>query len=142
VNRRALGRGRLLVGLGALLILAGSVPAWWTVGGTVAPATSGNAFAGTGIVVFISAIGGLALLVLPFASRTGESALDRPASYLVLVLMGGSAFLVRAYEIATSPDFGGLSLPDRALGLWLTAIGLAVFAWGVGELIAERPPGS
>jgi hypothetical protein len=140
VSRRALGRGRLLVGIGALSVLAGSVPPWWTIGGTVTAAQSGNAFdsPALGIVVFIAAIALIALLVLPFASRAGESALDRPAAYLLLAFVAVAAFLISIFQIQA--EFGGVGLPDRASGLWLTGGGLLLVAWGVGELFAERPP--
>lgn len=141
MSRRALGRGRLLVGIGALLVLAGSVPAWWTIIRTGDnPALTGNAFGspGMGIVVFIAAIAMLALLVLPFTSRAGESALDRPAAYLLLAIVAVAAFLVTIYQIQA--ELQGLGLPDRAPGLWLTGVGLLIIAWGVAELLAERPP--
>ena len=136
MTRRALGRGRLLVGLGALAILAGSWPAWWTIGGSVTQSLSGNAFEGAGVVPFLAAIALIALLILPLASRAGESALDRPASYLLVVSLAIGGFLLRAYQIN---EFGGLGLPDRAPGLWISGAGLALVAWGVGELLVERP---
>jgi hypothetical protein len=32
-----------------------------------------------------------------------------------------------------------LSGPDRAPGLWLAVIGMALATWGTAELAAERP---
>jgi hypothetical protein len=137
VTRRALGRGRILIGLGSLLVLLGAWLPWWTIGGSVTAALSGNAFERAGLIVFLAAVGLLALLVLPLASRAGESALDRPLSYLLLAVPAIGAFLLRVYEIHT--EFQGLGLPDRAPGLWLTGAGLALVAWGAGELLIERP---
>jgi hypothetical protein len=136
VTRRSLGRGRLIVAVGALVCLAGTLPAWWTVGGTVTPSISGNAFEGAGILVFIACLGLLALIVLPFATRDGESRLDRPASYVALTAVAITGFVLRVLEI-NSVD--ALGLPDRAPGMWLSGVGLLIVAWGVAEILTERP---
>jgi hypothetical protein len=136
VTRQALGRGRLLIALGAIVTLAGTVPPWWTVGGTVTPAYSGNAFEGTGILVFLAAIMLLSLIVLPFTRLDGHAGLDRPASYVLLTVLGIGGFALRALEIN---GMDALGLPNRAPGLWLTGVGLAIIAWGVAELLVERP---
>jgi hypothetical protein len=136
VKRQALGRGRLIVVLGALVTLAGTVPDWWSVGGTVTPAVSGNAFEGGGIVVFVSALGLLALVLLPFTRREGRAAVDRPSSYVLLAVVAAAAFCLRVIEIQ---GMDALALPNRAPGLWLTGAGLLVIAWGVVELLNERP---
>jgi hypothetical protein len=138
VNRRSLGRGRLFVVIGALILLAGSLPAWWSVGGAVTEAQSGNAFdfPSIGIVVFLAAVLMLFIVVLPYATRDGEAAVDRPLVYGVLILAALLAFAVRVYQIY---GFDGLGLPDRAPGLYITAVGLLVLAWALVELIGERP---
>jgi hypothetical protein len=136
VTRRALGRGRLLVSLGALVTLAGTVPPWWTVGGAVTPVFTGNGFQGAGVLVFLSAITLLMLIVLPFTRRDGQAALDRPASFALLAAVGILGYLLRVVEIASMDALG---LPDRAPGLWLTGAGLLVIAWGVVEVFSERP---
>ena len=136
MNRRSLGRGRLLVALGATTALLGSVPAWWTIGGTVTPLRTGNGFEASGIVVFVCAVLLLALIVLPYATREGDSALDRPASYVILGLLAVAAFIFRLVEIN---GFEGLGLPDKAPGAWLTGAGLLFVAWGVAEILGERP---
>lgn len=138
MTRRTLGRGRLLIGLGAIVAVIGSIPPWWTVGGTVMPRVSGNGFDGSGIIVFVAAVAMLALMVLPFATRAGESRLDRPLSYAVLGALAIGMFLLNVFEIYGEDKLG---LPDRALGLWLTGGGMALVAWGVAELLAERPAG-
>jgi hypothetical protein len=138
VSRRSLGRGRLIVVIGALTVLAGSLPAWWTVGGVVQEAQSGNAFdfPSTGIVVFLAAVAMLFLVVLPFATRYGEAAIDRPLAYGLLLLLALVAFGIRLYQIYS---FDGLGLPDRAPGLYVTAAGLLILCWSTVELLAERP---
>ena len=136
MNRRSIGRGRLIVAVGALVVLVGSVPHWWTVGGVVTERFTGNAFEGLGIVTFIAAVALLALMVLPYASREGDSRFDRPPTYLLLALVAIAAFGLRVVEIQ---GFGGLGLPDRGPGLWITGAGLIVVAWGVAEILGERP---
>jgi hypothetical protein len=136
VKRRALGRGRLLIVIGALITLVGLVPTWWVLGGTVTMRQSGNGFSGVGILIFLAALAMLAVVTLPYARRDGESALDTPLVYVLLAFAAIGAFLWRAYEIYQT---GGLGLPPSSLGAWLTAAGLLVVAWGVGELFVEKP---
>jgi len=136
VTRRALGRGRLLVSVGAILALVGMVPAWWLVERTNLPALSGNGFQGPGIVVFLATLALLALIVLPFASRDGDSSISTPSVFVIVAVAAIGAFLWRVYEIS---QFGGLALPQQAPGLWLTGLGLLAIAWGVGSLLTERP---
>ena len=140
MTRRSLGRGRLIVVIGALIALVGCVPAWWTVGGQVTEQLSGNAFdfPSVGILVFLAAVGLLFVVVLPYATREGEAGIDRPLSYGLLWLAAVIAFAVRAFQIHT--QLGGLGLPDRAPGLWITAAGLAVVGWGLVTLLGEQPP--
>ena len=137
MNRRAFGRGRLIIVVGAIVTLAGTVPPWWIAGGPpLYPGYSGNAFEGPGIIVFVCALAMLALVVLPFARREREAGLDRPSSYALLAVLAIGGFVLRAYQLAQD---GLLALPAEAPGLWLTGAGLLVVAWGVAELLNERP---
>ena len=137
MNRRALGRGRLLVVIGALATLAGMYPAWWTLPRTNASALSGNGLEGAGIIIFLGVLALIAVVVLPYATRDGDASLDRPASYVLLTLMAVGAFLFRLFEISR---FTGLGLPPDAPGLWLSGVGLVIVVWGVADLLTERPP--
>ncbi|MGI8928608.1 MAG: hypothetical protein ACR2H0_03960 [Candidatus Limnocylindrales bacterium] len=137
MTRRALGRGRLLVVTGAIAAVAGMFLPWWVVARTGLTPLSGNGFQGAGIVVFLAALALLALVTLPFASRDGQSGLDRAAVYAVVAAGAIGAFLFRVYEIS---QFGGLGQPAQLLGLWLTGAGLLIVAWGVGDIMTERPP--
>jgi hypothetical protein len=138
VTRRSLGRGRLIVVGGALVAIIGCVPAWWTVGGTVTQAQSGNAFTfgGYGIAVFLAAIALIIVVVLPYARRAGEAGIDRPLTYGLLLLVALGAL---ALEVVRINGFGGLGLPDRAPGLWLTGLGLLIVAVGLFDIAGERP---
>ena len=137
MNRRALGRGRLLVAIGALVTLAGMYPSWWTLPRTGRDALSGNGLEGAGIIIFLAVLALIAVVVLPYATRDGDSALDRPASYVLLGLMAVGAFLFRIFEISR---FTSLALPTDAPGLWLSGFGLLIVVWGVADLLTERPP--
>ena len=134
MTRRALGRGRLLIVAGSLVTLAGMVPAWWVVERTGQASITGNGFEGAGLVVFLAALLLLALVVLPFASRDGDSPLDRGPVYIAVALLAIAAFLFRVYQIM---QFGGLSL-TASIGLWITGIGLLIVAWGAGDILTER----
>ena len=136
MTRRALGRGRLLVVLGALVTLAGLVPRWWLQERTNQPDLSANGFQGIGLVIFLAALTLIALVVLPFATRDGTSSLDKPLVYGAVSLIAIAAFLWKVFEITQSG--AGLGMPTVAPGLWLTGAGLLVIAWGVGSIAAER----
>jgi cation transport ATPase len=136
MTRRALGRGRVLIVIGCLVALAGLPVAWWLVGRTNLTPLSGNGFQGVGIVIFLGCLALLALVTLPFASRDGYSSLDRPSVYVVVGLAAILAFVLRVFEISQA---AGIQLPTQAPGLWVTGAGLLVIAWGVGDILTERP---
>ena len=69
MHRRPLGRGRQLAALAAIVIVVACLLPWWGVGGGDGlPALSGNAFEGSGILVFFAALAVIALLTLPYAA--------------------------------------------------------------------------
>jgi quinol-cytochrome oxidoreductase complex cytochrome b subunit len=136
--RRGLGRGRFLVAVGSVIALVGMALPWVTVGGGISglPVIAQNGFDGAGILVFVASILLLALLTLPYASKTGTSSLDRPWSYVGLAGLGVIGLIV---QVAGFFGRGQLGFPDHAPGLWITAFGLFVVTWGVGEILGERP---
>jgi peptidoglycan/LPS O-acetylase OafA/YrhL len=135
--RRGLGRGRFLIGAGAIVTLVAMALPWVTVGDTVPDLTPTvrNGFDPPGLLLFVASICLLALLLLPYASRTGDSSLDRPMSYAIAA---GAAVLGYVVEVASLFGEGHLRLPDKAPGLWLAGLGLCVVCWGVGELLGDR----
>jgi len=139
MNRRSIGRGRVVAGVGAVLTLIASFLPWYTVGGEGGlPAISSNAFDGPGILVFLSAVGILALIALPYAAGDQPMGVDRPAVFVLLVAIGIASFAIRAIQLL---QLEALGLPDRALGFWLAALGLLVMAWGAAEIVGERRTG-
>ncbi len=127
-------RGRLIVALGALATLAGLPLTWWTIERTNAPTLTGGGLQGVAIFVFLAALATLAVIVLPLATRDGQSAVDRPAVYALLALIMVAAFAWRVFEIS---QFAALELPAQAPGLWLTGAGLVILLWGVGDLVTR-----
>lgn len=136
MNRRGLGRGRLIAAVGGTVTLLGCFLPWYTIGGQALPARSSNAFDGAGIVVFVASVAVLALIALPYAAGDQPIAIDRGRTFLVVVGAGILGLLLRAFQLA---GLGALGLPDRALGLWIAGVGLAISAWGVAEILAEPP---
>jgi hypothetical protein len=135
--RRGLGRGRALIGIGAVLGLIGVWLPWYTVGGEILPPYSANGFDGAGVLVFLASVGMLGVIALPYASRNRTSTLDRAAVFAVLVLIGLAGIGI---ELLTSFNEDRLGWPDDALGLWLSGIGMILAGWGAAELAAEKPP--
>ena len=134
---RGIGRGRLVVAAGALLIAVGCFLPWWSVGGTVTELHTGNAFDSIlGMLVFACALAMVAVIVLPYASRDRYSPLDRFSVYLLLLVVAGVAFGTRMYQIS-APSFAGLGLPPAIPGAWISGAGLVVALFGLIELFNE-----
>jgi len=134
MSRRSLGRGRILVGIGAILVLAACLFPWGQTSGMGLPPERTGAFDGFGIVVFIAAVLLLALLVLPYAGGDQPIALDRPVVFAAVLGVGILGFLLKLIQVFQD---GVLGLPDRSLGLWLAGIGLGIAIWGVAEMTTE-----
>jgi len=137
VKPRGIGRGRVVVAIGALLMAVGCFLPWWSVGGTVTEKHSGNAFDSVlGTLVFASALAMLAVIVLPYASRDRHSPLDRLSAYVLLFVIAAASFGTRMYQISL-PNFAGLGLPQTIPGAWITGAGLVVVLFGLVELLNE-----
>lgn len=136
MHRRPLGRGRRLAALAALVIAIGCLLPWWQFGGGDGlPARTGNAFEGSGILVIMSALATIFLVALPYATDR-PVAVDRALSYIAILVVGTIGLLLRAFDLFS---IGALSLPDRAPGLWLAALGLILLARAAYD-IAREPP--
>jgi hypothetical protein len=136
MHRRPLGRGRQLAALAAIVIVIACLLPWWGFGGGDGlPARSGNAFEGSGIIVFFVALAILALLALPYAAGDVPVGIDRPLSFVIVAIVGWLGLAFRAADLWT---VGALALPDRAPGLWLAALGLVVLSRAVYDIARER----
>jgi len=135
MHRRPLGRGRQLAAIGSIVIIVACLLPWWRFGGGDGlPATSGNAFEGSGIIVFFVALATLALLALPYAAGDVPVGLDRSLSFVILTIVGWLGLVIRVVDLGTA---GALGLPDRAPGLWLAAVGLAILSRAVYDIARE-----
>jgi hypothetical protein len=136
--RRGLGRGRILLGIGATVALVSMPLDWFRVGGQALPVRTGNGLEGAGIVLFVAAVLILAVLVSPYASKYERSSFDRPLTYLLLVGIALVGFVLKLVQLWGS----GLEalFPDRAPGLWVGIAGIVLVCWGIAEILAEPAP--
>jgi hypothetical protein len=139
MHRRPLGAGRRLAGLASLLIVAACFLPWWQTSSDLGlPARSGNAFDGSGVIVFFVALAIIALLALPYAAGDVPVGLDRSLSFLILAVVGWLAVGIRVVQLgATSIE---AILPQRAFGLWLAVLGLILVSRAVYDFGRERRP--
>ncbi|HET7676355.1 MAG TPA: hypothetical protein VFK38_00720 [Candidatus Limnocylindrales bacterium] len=135
MNRRTLGRGRWLAGIGAVVALAGCLLPWGRTLGLGLPPETTGAFDGSGILVFLAAVAVLALVALPYAAGDQPIGIDRPISFALALALGAVGLVFRLVQLVQLEVVG---LPDRSPGLWLAGAGLLVMAWGVAELFGER----
>jgi hypothetical protein len=137
--RRGLGRGRAIVGVGAVLAIVGAFLPWSYAGGSdeTLPRVTSNAFDGPGVAMFVAAVLLLALLILPYAASSGRSGLDRWLSYVVL---GGVMVVATVLQVLQLLPGGALKLtpPLDVLGLYLGVLGTLLVAWGVAEIVNEE----
>jgi hypothetical protein len=134
--RRGLGRGRSLIALGALLTIVALPLAWRTAGGIVLPVSTDWGFSGAGLLTFVAAVLMLVLMVVPYATRGRNFALDRPLVYVALTIAGVAGLVVAIVDLVAGDEQYRLA-PLDAPGLWLAVAGMAITTWGVLELLAE-----
>jgi hypothetical protein len=141
--RRGLGRGRSLIALGSVLVI-GSIPlAWLRAGGTILEVSDSTGLGGGAAILamFVAAVAMLAIMIVPFTTRSGTFWLDRGATYVVLLAVGLLGLASKVLELLRTE--GSVSLaPLDAPGLWLAVAGMALVAWGVLEILAERGSGN
>lgn len=139
---RRLGRGRPIIAVGGVLALIGSFLPWVSAGEITGQVVTGNGLSGTGILVFVAAVGVLMLILLPYAAASGRSGLDQPPAYAILGLIAVVGMLLSLAQLLTA-DALQLWPPDKAPGLVLAVAGTLLIAVGVAELIGEgrsEPP--
>lgn len=143
MHRRPLGRARWIAVLAAGVLIVGCLLPWWTSGGSNGlPALSGNAFEGSGIVVFIVALVIVALVTLPYAAGDRPVGIDRWLSYLLLAIAGWLGLLVRIADLGLQGAFvfrDPTEVFTRGPGLLVVIIGLILLSKSVFEIARERP---
>ena len=137
--RRGLGMGRLLVGIGSVLAIIGAFLPWTYAGGEIGlPMQTEKALdGGAGILMFIAAVALLALLILPYASPSGRSSLDRWVSFAILGGLMVVGTLLQLFQLFSSGTLKLLPLTD-VLGLWLGVSGTLLVAWGAAEIVGQE----
>lgn len=142
MHRRPVGRARLLAALAAIVIVAGCLLPWWTVGGTEGlPRLGGNAFDSFGIVVFVVALATIALVTLPYATERPVAA-DRWLSFAILAAAGWIALGLRIFDLWSLRAFqfdAPVEVFTRGPGLWLAGIGLVMLARAAYDISREPP---
>ena len=145
MDRSPVQRGRWIVTVGAMVIVASCVLQWWQLGGGPGelPAQSDMGISdGRGFLLFLAAVATLLLITLPYAAE-GPVAIDRPISFVLLLGVAFVAYCLRAISMLGE----GLLLytgqtppiqPLRGPGFWLAAVGLIIFARGVFEFWEAR----
>jgi hypothetical protein len=137
MHRRPMGRARRLAGIAAvMLVVACFLPWFGTSTDAGLPPLSGNAFAGSGVLVFFVGLAVIALLALPYAAGDTPVTLDRPLSFLILTVLGWLALALRAIDLATANV--EVLFPTRAYGIWLAAVALVVLSRAVYEMRGEQ----
>ncbi len=139
MHRRPIGRGRSLAVVSAIVMLAGCLLPWYSVGGGAdLPVHQLNAFGGSGILVFIAALATVAVVALPYAAGDRPVSVDRWPAYLILAVAAwvGLLYWVVSFLGDTAPGL----LPDRAPGLWVAAAGTIALSRAAYDIAHE--PGS
>jgi hypothetical protein len=141
MHRRPLGQGRTLAAVSGVIIVAGSFLPWFRLGGTDGlPLVSGNAFEGSGILVFLVGVATLALVALPYAVGDRPTAIDRPLAYGILAVVGWIGFGWRVFDLFMQGAFSftePIQVFTNGPGLWLCGLGLALLSRAVYQMTRE-----
>jgi hypothetical protein len=135
MHRTAVGRGRILAVVGALVILVGCILPWYSLGGDrgTLPAVASNAFNTSGILTFLAALATIAVVVMPYAGERAVG-IDRTLVYGSLTLLAAIGLLLWLPTVVT--DVAG-AVPTRAPGFWIAALGTVILARAAYEIHAE-----
>ena len=87
--------------------------------------------------MFIAAVALLALLILPYASASGRSSLDRWVSFVILGGLMVVGTLLQLVQLYGSGTLKFLPLTDM-LGMWLGIVGTLLVAWGAAEILSQE----
>lgn len=124
--------------IGAVLGVVGAFLPWTYAGGEIGlPIVTENAFGGAGILMFIAAAGLIALILLPYATSSGRSSLDRWISFVLLAGLMAVGTLIELWQLFSD---GVLKLlpPLDVVGMYLGILGTILVVWGAGEIVGQE----
>jgi hypothetical protein len=131
-------RGRLVVVLGAIILIAACFLQWWQQGGGPGelPQRADIGISdGRVLLIFLAATASLFLVTLPMASEA-PVAIDHPLSYVLLLLIAAIGFVLRLIDLIQHEV---LPIPPlRGPGFWVALVGLLILARGVFEVVDSR----
>ena len=129
------------MGIGSVLVVIGAFLPWTFAGVEIGlPVVTQNAFDGAGILTFIAGLALLALLILPYASASGRSSLDRWASFVILGGLMVVGTLLQLVQLFAAHTLKFVPITD-VLGMWLGIVGTILVAWGAAEVLNEETAG-
>ena len=136
------GRFRLPILLGSLLMVAAGFLTWWQAGGesvdgVTIPPSLGIGLEGPGVVVYGAALLALILLDIGYMRGRWGFVLDAPWVYLSLGLAAAAALVYRVWELWS---VGFVPLPQRSPGLAAAAVGIGLLLYGAGRGFGARRP--
>src|SRR3954454_22988779 len=138
MHRLPLGRARRIAFIASLVILVGCLLPWYVLGGNDGDMTAQvyKVWDGFGMLALIAALATIALIALPYAMIDRPDGVDRPILYAALAILAvvGVALFIPMFIFAPEGF-----LPNRAPGLWVTAIGVIALARAAYDIALERP---
>jgi hypothetical protein len=141
MHRRPLGQGRTMAAIGGIVILLGSFLPWWRLGGGDGlPVVSGNAFDGSGILVFLVGVATLFLVALPYAIGDRPTGLDRWLSFALLAVIGWIGLAWRVLDLFLTGAFQydePIQVFTNSPGLWVAGIGLTILSRATYQMTRE-----
>jgi hypothetical protein len=132
-----MSRGRRIAAGGAVTLICSSLLQWWQVGGGSGELPARRDVGISGGPVFLMVIASLALLLLVALRYATDRrvAIDRPATYMVLLGTAGIGYVLR---IAFLVQDSLLPWPiTSGVGFWLAILGLALLAFGTAGVSRE-----
>jgi len=138
MHSRSMGGGRRLALVGAIILIAGCLLPWYTVGGDGSlPPVVFNAWAyPQGVVALLCGLGTVALVTLPYAMGPRPLAVDRGIVFAILAAAAIAGLVLWVWAVLPAP--AGL-LPTGAYGFWISALGAVLMARAAFEIAQEGP---
>jgi len=145
MHSRAMGGGRRMALIGALVLIVGCLLPWYTVGGGLGElpvALDGPSILPQalkypqGMIAMLAGLATLALIALPYAMGPRPVAADRGIVFAVLAVAAIVSLVLWVVAVLPAPE--GL-LPMGAYGFWISAVGAIIMARAAFEISQEGP---